>query len=158
MLRRLSLLLVIPLLAAVSLRAGEDKFSPTKEEKKLLELVNAERKKEDKAPLKLSPLLTKLARAHSANMAKQRKLEHTLDDKTAFDRLRDAGYEFRKAGENIAYGEGKFDLAEIWKGWMESEGHRNNILSGDYTEIGLGVGKNGKGEVYYTQVFAKPRK
>ena len=72
--------------------------------------------------------------------------------------MRDAGYKFSTAGENIAYSEGKgFELAEIMKGWMDSEGHRKNILHKNYVEIGLGIGTNEKGETYYTQVFATPR-
>jgi len=63
------------------------------DEKKLLDLTNAEREKEDLPPLKANAILMKLARAHSENMAKQQKLDHDLDCKTPFDRLREAEYD-----------------------------------------------------------------
>jgi len=158
MIRRLHLAAVVLLVPfAWPLDAQEAKLQLSKEEKKLVELVNAERKKENLPSLKTNLLLTKLARAHSDNMAKQGKLDHDLDGKTAFQRMREAGYAFSKAGENIAYSEGIFNLNEVMKGWMESKPHRENILNDEYTEFGLGMARNDKGECYYTQVFAKPR-
>jgi uncharacterized protein YkwD len=125
-------------------------------EKMLLELTNAERKKEDLPPLKANPLLFKAARGHSQNMAKQGKLEHELDEKKPPDRLKETGYRFQRAGENIAFGTDNLALGDIMKLWMESEGHKANIVNPDFTEIGLGIARNDKGEVYYTQVFAAP--
>src|SRR5471032_208422 len=67
--------------------AGERKpFQQTAEELKIFELTNQERKKKDAPPLKLSPLLSKVARAHSTNMARQEKFDHTLDGKDINDR------------------------------------------------------------------------
>jgi len=132
------------------------KFTIDATEAKLLELTNAERKKEDLPPYKASPLLFKLARAHSQNMAKQGKLDHELDEKSPFDRMKDAGYRFSGAGENIAYGGDGFPLANIIKNWMDSEGHRANILNVDFIEIGLGIARSESGDVYYTQVFGTP--
>ena len=139
-----------------SSRAGEPaKLDMTKEEQKLVELTNAERKKKDLPALKPSPLLFKVARAHSANMAKQGKMAHDLDGKNPFQRLKDAGYTYFFAGENVAAGLDELD--EVMKGWMESEPHRKNILSEKFTEIGVGVARDKKGEPYFTQVFGKPR-
>ena len=147
-------LLVVFVLA----RAGEaPSFKMTADETKLLELTNQERKKKELPPLRPSPLLFKLARAHSANMAKQEKMDHTLDGKTPFDRMKDAGYPFLRGGENIAAGSGDFGLPEVIREWMESKGHRENILGPDYTEIGVALARNTGGVVYYTQVFGKPR-
>jgi uncharacterized protein YkwD len=131
-------------------------FKVSADEQKLLELTNAERKNLELPPLKPNPILFQLAREHSRNMAKQETLNHELDCKTPFDRMKEANYEYRRAGENIAYSGGETTLADILKGWMESEGHRANILHEGYTEIGLGIAKNDKGEVYYTQVFGTP--
>jgi uncharacterized protein YkwD len=137
-------------------RAGEPaKLELSKEERTLLELTNAERKKKELPPLKPSPLLFKVARAHAANMAKHEKMAHDLDDKNPFQRLKEAGYKYAFAGENVAAG--LDDLAEIMKGWMESEFHRKNILSEKFTEIGLGIARDKKGEPYLAQVFGKPR-
>jgi len=140
------------------LGAGEPAkpFQQTPDEIKLVELTNQERKKLDLAPLKLSLALTKIARGHSENMARQAKMEHVLDKKGPFDRLRDAGYKYIKAGENIASGQG-VTLATIMKAWMDSKEHRANILLPDYTEIGLGIARDKTGQLYFTQVFAKPR-
>jgi uncharacterized protein YkwD len=137
---------------------GEDKkkFELSPAEKKLLDLTNRERKKQDLPPLEADPLLCKIARGHSANMAKQAKPEHNLDGKTPFDRLRDAGYDYRFAGENVAFGL-NFSVAEIVEGLMDSPKHRDNILHKQFTHIGLGAFKDKGGTIWYTQVFAKPK-
>ena len=162
--RSLSRLPALALLAALSLgpAAAEDKkdtpkFQMSDQEKELLGLTNQERAKEKLPPLKPNPLLFKAARAHSANMARQGKMEHVLDGKNPAQRVRDVGYDYAKVGENIGVGE-NVPMTEIMKGWMASKHHRENILNGKFTEIGLGVARNGKGEVYYTQVFGTPRK
>jgi uncharacterized protein YkwD len=128
----------------------------TKVEKRLLELTNAERAKEELPALKAAPLLFKSAREHSANMAKQGKMEHELDGKNPFQRIKGVGYQYYLAGENIAFG--PLDLKAVMNGWMNSEGHRKNILHKGYTEIGLGIARGSDGAYYYTQVFGTPRK
>jgi len=128
------------------------------DEKKLLDLTNAEREKEDLPPLKANAILMKLARAHSENMAKQQKLDHDLDCKTPFDRLREAEYDYQRAGENIAQSGEQAAPSDILMLWLDSAPHRANIMSENYTEIGLGIAKNENGETYATQVFAKPLK
>lgn len=139
---------------------GEQKNAapPTMEEKKLFELTNGERKKKELLPLILSLALSKVARAHSENMARQGKMEHKLDDKTPFDRMREAGYKFMKGGENIAMGDDDAPMPLIMKAWMESKGHRDNVLHTEFTEIGVGIARDKKGVLYYTQLFARPKK
>jgi uncharacterized protein YkwD len=132
-------------------------FKMTPEEAQLLELTNRERKKKELPLLRPSPLLFQLARAHSANMARQGKMEHVLDGKTPFERLRDAGYPVLKGAENIAACDTSDTLAGVVREWMSSKGHRENILSPEYTETGLGLAHEKGGRIYYTQVFAKPR-
>ncbi len=140
--------------------AGEKpkKFENNANETKVFELTNLERKKKELPPLKLNLALSKIARAHSENMAKQEKMEHTLDDKSPFDRIRAAGYNFARAGENIAFGEKGARLENIMKAWIESEPHAANILHTEFTEIGVGVIVAKGGQLYFTQVFARPRK
>lgn len=136
-------------------KAGEFKLNA--DEIKLLELTNAERKKEDLPPLAAHPGLCRAARSHSQNMAKQEKLDHVLDCKSPFDRLDEVKYPYQSGAENIAVSaEQNPSMADIFKLWMDSDTHRKNILGAKYTEIGLGVAKNDKGEVYCTQVFATP--
>jgi uncharacterized protein YkwD len=129
----------------------------TEEEQTILDLTNKAREKENLPPLKLNPLLTKVARAHSANMAKQGKLSHELDGKTPSDRMKEAGYQASWGGENVANTDGD-TAASIFQMWMESKAHKENILKDKYKEIGVGVAKNAKGEVYYTQEFGTPKK
>ncbi|MFO0875854.1 MAG: CAP domain-containing protein [Gemmataceae bacterium] len=140
-----------------TLYAFESKSEAVKlseEEKALLTLTNAERKKEGLEPLKPSARLLAAARGHCANMAKQDKLDHTLDDKTLVDRVKAEGYKYARVGENIAWNHRKAE--EAVEGWMQSPGHKANILGATYTEIGVAVAKNARGERYWIQVFGQP--
>ena len=101
--------------------------------------------------------ICQLARAHSANMAKQEKMAHELDGKNPADRIKAAGYDYSYIAENIAVSDGESPEG-IVKAWMDSKIHKENILNDKYTEIGIGVAKNDKGETYYTQEFGTPRK
>jgi uncharacterized protein YkwD len=158
---------VIGLLAVVSLllagygrsedKKDEPKLELSKAEKKILDQTNKEREKEKLPPLSPNPLLFAAARAHSANMAKQGKLDHRLDGKSAEERIKATGYRSLIVGENIFMSEG--DASDmVVPGWMTSKLHSANILHKTMTEIGIGVARNAKGEYYYTQVFSTPRK
>jgi uncharacterized protein YkwD len=148
---------VLAVVVACSLAAADDKkdeLKLSKDEKALLELTNAERKAKDLDPLKPNAKLFAAARARAANMAKQEKLEHDLDGKGVAERVADAGYEPAGVAENIGW---NFATPKgAVEGWMNSEGHRANLLGKDYTEVGLAVAKSAKGELYWVQVFAKP--
>jgi uncharacterized protein YkwD len=150
----LSLVLGLGLVAAQDKKESEFKLSD--EEKTLLDLTNKERVKEKLPPLEANAVLFKVARAHSANMAKQGKMVHDLDGKKPAERVLDAGYDYALMGENIAWSDGA-PLAKIMQDWMESKIHRANILNDGFREVGLGIARNGK-DVYYTQVFGTQRK
>jgi uncharacterized protein YkwD len=149
----LVVLLLIPALAVAQPKAKEFKLS--EDEQGVLDATNAERKAEGLPPLKPNPKLFAAARAHSENMAKQSKLDHVLDEKSPADRVKAAGYAFRMVGENVEHNAPT--PAEAVKDWMNSPGHKANILNKDFTEIGIAVARNDKGEPYWTQVFARPR-
>jgi uncharacterized protein YkwD len=134
------------------------KLKLSDEEKTLMDLVNAERAKEKLEALTPNPVLFRVARAHSANMARKGEMKHELDGKTPAQRVDDAGYDYRHMGENIAMSDGEVALEKIVQGWMDSKGHRENILDPRNVETGLGVARNDKGEIYFTQVFGQPRK
>ncbi|AMV29689.1 Cysteine-rich secretory protein family protein [Gemmata sp. SH-PL17] len=134
--------------------APREDLKLTADEQAVVDLTNAERKKADLQPLKPNPQLMEAARGHAQNMAKQDKLEHVLDDKTPADRTKAAGYKSGTIGENIAWNQKS--AKDVVAGWMDSEMHRDNILKKDYTEIGVAVAKNEKGEPYWVQVFGKP--
>lgn len=136
--------------------AEKAEFKLTEDEQAVLDATNAERKKEKLEPLTADPKLTEAARSHAANMAKQGKLDHTLDDKTFEDRAKAAGYKYSELGENIAHDQPT--PKDVVEAWMKSEGHRKNILNADYTHIGVGVAKSDKGEPYWVQVFGTPLK
>lgn len=146
----LAVVLVLPALASAQ------KIVLSETENAVLEKTNAERKAAGIPPLAIDAKLLQAARSHSANMAKQEKLEHTLDEKTVADRVRATGYGYSRVGENIAHNQET--PAEVLKDWMESEGHKKNILNADFTHIGVAVATNAKGERYWTQVFAAPLK
>jgi uncharacterized protein YkwD len=124
-------------------------------EKEVLDLINAERKKEDLKPLKAQKILMKLARDHAANMARQNRMNHVLDDKNPKDRIDASGYKYRSFGENVA--EGQRTAKAVVKEWMDSPIHKKNILNPRFTEIGIGMAKNRKGVPFHCQVFARPR-
>jgi len=147
------------LLTAIGIAAPADadkkdasKVTLTADEQTILDLTNKARAEEKLSPLKMNAILTEVARAHSKNMAKKSELNHELDGKKPADRVKAAGYNWYWVGENIAYGEGT-PIDEIFKTWMDSQHHKENILRKEFTEIGIGIAKNEKGEAYYTQVF-----
>jgi uncharacterized protein YkwD len=160
--RRLALFSAVLWLAACAVVPGEEKKEPAKveltdAEKMLVELTNKERDKEKLPPLKVNPVLMKVARAHTENMAKTEMFEHVIDGKNDAARVKDAGYAAGVTGENIALGGKKSSPAEAVMDWMQSEGHRKNILNKEFKEIGVGIARSAKGETYYTQLFAAPR-
>ena len=131
-------------------------FEPTAEEITIFDLTNKERKGKDLPALVLNPALNKIARAHSENMAQQKKMEHKLDGKESKERVKEAGYKFTRVGENIAMGEKGAQIPRIMKAWMESDGHRKNILSGEYAEIGVGIA--GITQAHFTSPRFSPRR
>jgi uncharacterized protein YkwD len=136
-------------------------FKLSADEQTLLDLLNKARAKEKLPPLKPNPVLFKVARAHSANMAKQKKMAHELDGKKPPQRVDEAGYDYRFVAENVGVSESEGEpvpLADVHEEWMKSKAHRKNILSPKFQEVGIGLGRNKDGQVYYTQVFATPRK
>jgi uncharacterized protein (TIGR03000 family) len=123
------------------------------DEKMILSLINKEREKASLQPLTTDPKLNRAARTHSLNMAKQKKMSHELDGKGPADRLKDGGYPFRTFGENCAMG--ALTPPSALQMWMNSEAHKANILTSEFTETGIGIAGAQKLK-YYTQVFAVP--
>ena len=125
---------------------------------KVVELTNIEREKAGLQPLKINNQLANTAQNHSNNMAEDDFFSHTgADGSSVSDRVEDSGYQYSTTGENIAAGQTSAE--EVVEGWMDSPGHRANILNPDYTEIGVGYEQlqNDPGSVnynhYWTQVF-----
>ena len=118
-------------------------------EQQVVALVNAERAKYGLAALTLSTELSNGARLKSQDMAEQNYFSHTSPTYgSPFEMMKTLGISYRSAGENIA--KGYSTAAAVMEGWMNSEGHRANILNSSYTEIGVGYVADGN---YWTQWF-----
>ncbi|MDQ3805944.1 MAG: CAP domain-containing protein, partial [Acidobacteriota bacterium] len=128
------------------------------DERRAFELINAERQRRGRAPLVWDNSLTRMARYHSDNMARQGFFNHV--DREGLDlsgRAQVLGVRGWKAlGENIAYNQGYPDPAAFAvERWMISDKHRENILNGEFTHAGLGIARGSDGRVFFTQVFMR---
>jgi uncharacterized protein YkwD len=121
-------------------------------DQQILGLVNQERAKVDADPLKINEQLDLAADQHTLDQASMNKMSHTGSNGSNMgDRIKNAGYVFSSAAENVAYGFG--DAAAVMSGWMNSAGHRQNILNPNYREIGIGYAQGADGRPYWTQDF-----
>jgi hypothetical protein len=127
-------------------------------EDQTFDLINAERALAAIAPLVHDDTLRTVARAHSEDMVVRDFFSHTNPDgDDPFDRMLAAGITFQLAGENIAWNQGYADPATTAvDGWMNSAGHRANILRSEFTHSGLGVARKDPNAWYFTQVFIRP--
>lgn len=110
-------------------------------------LVNRERRARGLAPLRIDPRLARAARGHARDMVHRRYFSHVAPGNVTFvDRIKrqryTAGARRWVVGENLAWGTGKLATpAQIVRGWMRSAGHRANILSPSFREIGIGIAR-----------------
>lgn len=115
---------------------------------KVFEIVNQERIKAGVKPLKFNNDMYKAAMVRAKECDEM--FSHDRPNGTScFTALKEAGVKYFSAGENIAMG--YRTPADVMKGWMDSEGHRNNILDPDFTDFACGVYKSG----YWSQFFCK---
>ncbi|MEV0642745.1 CAP domain-containing protein [Streptomyces sp. NPDC050619] len=118
----------------------------------VVDLTNRERARAGLRPLATDPPLSAAAQAYSADMAARAFYSHTSPEGTQpWDRAAAAGSTRRSIGENIACGQRS--PAEVVDGWMNSPGHRANILKPDFTHIGVGFAGGGPAGTYWTQLF-----
>jgi len=128
--------------------ASQDK----KLEKEVVTLVNQERAKVGLAALKDNWELSRVARYKSEDMANKNYFSHTSPTYgSPFDMIKNFGIKYMAAGENIAMGQQT--SASVMTAWMNSSGHKANILNANFTEIGVGVARNKSGTIYWTQQF-----
>jgi uncharacterized protein YkwD len=124
----------------------------------LITRTNTERRNARLTPLTRSMNLMRAAEVQAAQMARANVMEHDIPGAaypTLTSRLAYVKYPVRAAGENI--GEGYRTPAAAVAGWMASSGHRANILSASYTEIGTAMAPGPDGSVFWVQVFGRPR-
>jgi uncharacterized protein YkwD len=120
--------------------------------------TNSERKTLGLSALSRSASLMQAAQIQADQMAALKTMAHVLPGSAypAIDaRLAAVGYQWSAEGENIA--EGYANVADVVEGWMTSPGHRANIVSPNYTEMGAAVATSSSGRLYYAEVFGRPR-
>ncbi len=122
-------------------------------EARVVELTNAERRKNGLRDLQVDNSLANAAQAKSNDMLSKNYFSHTSPTYgSPFDMMRSFGISYSYAGENIAKGQRSAD--EVVKAWMNSPGHRANILNGNFTHIGIG---HTSSQNYWTQMFIGKR-
>lgn len=133
---------------------GGSSGSVSAQAREVVDLVNAERAKAGCKALSIDDKLMTAAQRHSQDQADHQNMSHTgSDGSNAGTRLDRVGYTWRTYGENVAWNQKT--PAAVMDAWMNSSGHRANILNCAFTEIGVGIASsNGP---YWTQVFAAPR-
>lgn len=118
----------------------------------VLLLVNNERSKQGLKKLTLAEDLTNIATTKSKDMAVNHYFDHTSPTYgTPFQMLQQYGINYKTAGENIAAGQKTAN--EVMNSWMNSSGHRANILNPSYTKLGVGYYVGGSYGTYWTQLF-----
>jgi uncharacterized YkwD family protein/spore coat assembly protein SafA len=123
--------------------------SVTNAEGEVVRLVNVERQKAGLKPLTQNWELSRVARIKSQDMMKNKYFDHNSPTYgTPFNMMKNFGITYKSAGENIA--KGQTTPAAVMKAWMNSSGHKANILSKNFTQIGVGYEPNGN---YWTQQF-----
>lgn len=121
----------------------------------VLKLVNAERTKQGLKQLTLSSKLTSVANTKAKDMAVNNYFSHNSPTYgSPFQMMQDFGVTYKSAGENIAAGQRS--AQEVMNSWMNSSGHRANILNANFTELGVGYYEGGSYGTYWVQEFIKP--
>jgi uncharacterized protein YkwD len=127
---------------------------PTSEDpqiRELVRLVNAERQRRGIPTLEWNATLARVAERHSEDMVRRHYFSHVdPDGHDPFDRMRAAGLDYQAAAENIAAGQ--TSAAAVFESWMDSPPHRENLLSRDYTQHGIG-----RFDHHWTHCFMTPR-
>ncbi|WP_144118640.1 sigma-70 family RNA polymerase sigma factor [Catellatospora sichuanensis] len=137
--------------AVASVRPSPTKAAPATLEAQMLALVNQARKSAGCGALRAEPKLDKASRLHSADMAKRNYFSHTTPDGVSpWDRAKAAGYT-QPSAENIAAGNAT--AKATMNQWMNSPGHKANILNCSYKAMGVGRATGGSYRYYWTQMF-----
>lgn len=114
--------------------------------------LNESRQEAGVAPLEWDERLARAAREHTKRMIEANKLGHVVDGEAPVpERLAATGIRFNRSGENVGY---NTDFDDLQRAWMDSPGHRENILSPNYNVVGIGVAQGEDGLFYATQDFA----
>ena len=121
-------------------------------QKEVVDLVNIERAKAGLNPLTLDSSISNVATKKSQDMIDNNYFSHNSPTYgSPFDMLKKFGISYKTAGENIAMGQKT--PKEVVNAWMNSEGHRKNIMNPNFSKIGVGVAQKSVGSIYWTQIF-----
>lgn len=131
----------------------------------IVEMTNAYRAKKDLGQLSRNPALRKAAIAYAKFLATHKDLSHTADGKSPGDRVRQAGYQWCAIAENLALNldsrgfESRRLAKETVEGWINSPGHRKNLVAPEMTETGVAVIRAPDKHPKYiaVQLFARPK-
>lgn len=120
--------------------------------RQILKLVNQERQKQGLKALELSDKLTSIANTKASDMANNNYFSHNSPTYgSPFEMLQHFGVHYTAAGENIA--QGQKTAREVMNAWLNSSGHRANILNSNYTQLGVGYDQSGN---QWVQLFIHP--
>ncbi len=123
-------------------------------ETELIRLVNNERSRAGRSPLAENNELSRVARLKSEDFVKKNYFSHNSPTYgTPFNMIRSFDIHFTAAAENIASGQKTAE--QVMNTWMNSSGHKSNILNYIYNQIGVGVAKDNNGNLYWTQMFIR---
>ena len=138
-------------------RAPAKPISPEELEELRAQVVEAHNTIRTEKKLKKLTVNRKLmaaAQAHADDIAHRRKMSHTGGDgSSSSERIKARGYRYFRTGENVAAG--RFSVNRLMKGWMDSPGHKRNILGG-FSEIGVGCAVDEDGRRYWCVTFGLP--
>ena len=145
----------ISLAIAVPLTAEGDVDAVSYPRRRVVAWVNAHRADAGLRPLRISYAVHRAAEHHARDQAAMQVMTHTgSDGSDAGQRIRRQGYTWSTWGENVAYG---YPTARaVVRAWMNSAGHRANILNRSFRHIGVGVQRGADGLLYWTLDFARP--
>ena len=134
---------------------GDDKveqIAPSSQAEQVLQLVNNERSKAGLKPLQMSEELRSIATLKARDMAEKNYFDHNSPTYgSPFQMLQNYGVHYSSAGENIAAGQRTPE--EVMNSWLNSSGHRANILNKNFDTIGIGFVEGGKYGTYWVQLF-----
>jgi uncharacterized YkwD family protein len=124
-------------------------------EQQVADLVNKERATVGLPALKVNSKLAGVAEKKAEDLRDKGYFSHTSPTYgSPFDMMKQFGISYSSAGENIA--KGQKTPSSVMNGWMNSQGHKDNILNSSYTEIGVGYVTDSNGGTYWVQMFIRP--
>ncbi len=133
-------------------KCGGGRILLSADERQSFLLHNQQRNRHNLRPFCVDPSLQRAARSHSKDMVRRNYFSHDTKgrNESACERVRRFGYRYRYCAENIGYNS---TPGRVFSAWMNSSGHRTNILNGRYREIGIGAARKDARNTMYTVDF-----